>query len=147
MAITTGHSVTQSDLVVKGGVKHILITEYATCTFSAATSGSVDWTTSATDNKIFNFEFELETANWSWTSTSERGSTIVEHTVSFYVPNMKKETMQKFAELENVPILCVVALNNNKTFVIGHSDTYKGTGGTGTASNQMMEMITSIEGN
>ena len=154
MALTTGIKVASEDILKKGGLRAIYLTEYSNLASVAITSGQAD--VALTSAKAYAFQFELETANWSFTATSERGSTLVEHTIEFYVPNMQKANFEELKEILNVPIVAICEENNvdsskGKAWLVGYSETYSSITSSGSAAafndqDQMYAMISSIEG-
>ncbi len=143
MAITAGLSVAQLDLVKKGGIKSIYLVEHSDLNTMAG-DAAADLDFALTTSKMFGFEFELETANWNFSATSERGSTMVEHTIQWYIPNCSKTTMVRLNSLSNIPVLVLIRTQAGKDWLVGHSAAYAAL--TGVQNNQMYAMISSVEG-
>jgi len=127
MAIDTGLGVTCADLQATGGIKQILLREWATAdviTYGAGTEHTITNIQSGGDSAWFVYEFKNETPAMTINATKENGSTAFECGLSFMLPKMD---VTKFSELQNLLNTCMMGIaidTNDKAFVLGVSEKY-----------------------
>ena len=129
MAIDKGIAIKCDDLQQIGGIKHILLRDWASLdvvtydnTDDHAISSIVD--SGGTTATWYLYEFKSQEANMTVTATKENGSTAFECGLSFTLPKMETK---KFAELQNMLTDCMMGIavdNNGTAFVLGASQKY-----------------------
>ena len=130
MAIDKGIAISCADLQQVGGIKHILLRDWATgdvVTYASiddhAISSIVDTGGSTADWYLY--EFKSQEASMSINATKENGSTAFECGLTFTLPRMETK---KFAELQNMLTDCMMGIavdNNGNAFVLGASEKYR----------------------
>lgn len=160
MAITTGLSITCSDLQRTGGISQIFlrswestdVVTFTTAADSHSISSIVDSGGATAD--WFMYEFKDEIPSLNVTASKENGSTSFECVLSFYLPKMDST---KFANLQKTLNECMMGLvvdTNDKIYVLGVSNKYSVGGpasGTGASTAQIARSqtylnLTSMEG-
>jgi hypothetical protein len=150
MAIDKGIAISCDDLQQIGGIKHILLRDWATnddiiydsnanlheiTSIQATGASKADW---------FLYEFKSQEANMTINATKENGSTAFECGLSFMLPKMGTA---KFAELQNMLTDCMMGIavdNNGLAFVLGVSEKYRNENVSN--RNQTYLSLASIEG-
>tara|TARA_R110000824_G_scaffold133713_3_gene296559 strand:- start:1511 stop:2110 length:600 start_codon:yes stop_codon:yes gene_type:complete len=130
MAIDKGIAIECDDLQQIGGIKHILLRDWASLdvvtydnTDDHAISSIVD--SGGSTAKWYLYEFKSQEANMTINATKENGSTAFECGLSFTLPKLGTK---KFAELQNMLTDCMMGIavdNNNNAFVLGASEKYR----------------------
>ena len=130
MAIDKGIAISCDDLQQIGGIKHILLRDWATnddivydntddhaiTSIQATGASTADW---------YLYEFKSQEASMTVNATKENGSTAFECGLSFMLPKMGTK---KFAELQNMLTDCMMGIavdNNGLAFVLGVSEKYR----------------------
>jgi hypothetical protein len=149
MAIDKGIAISCDDLQQIGGIKHILLRDWATnddivydnaddhaiTSIQATGAAKADW---------FLYEFKSQEANMTINATKENGSTAFECGLSFMLPKMGTK---KFVELQNMLTDCMMGIavdNNGLAFVLGVSEKYANESASN--RNQTYLNLASIEG-
>lgn len=130
MAITNGVAINCDDLQQIGGIKHILLRDWATSDDILYGTGDTHSITSiqatgASHADWFMYEFKSQNAAMTINATKENGSTSFECGLNFMLPRM---TSLKFHELQNMLTDCMMAIavdNNDNAFVLGVSELYR----------------------
>ena len=130
MAIDKGIAITCADLQQIGGIKHILLRDWAAGdvvsydnTDDHSISSIVD--TVGSTATWYLYEFKSQEASMTVNATKENGSTAFECGLSLTFPKMETK---KFAELQNMLTDCMMGIavdNNGTAFVIGASEKYR----------------------
>ena len=149
MAIDKGIAISCGDLQQVGGIKHILLRDWATgdivsydSTDDHAIDSITDIGTATAD--WFLYEFKSQEASMTINATKENGSTAFECGLSFMLPKMGTK---KFAELQNMLTDCMMGIavdNNDNAFVLGVSEKYSNE--SAAERNQTYLNVASIEG-
>lgn len=130
MAIDKGIAISCGDIQQIGGIKHILLRDWATnddivydntddhaiTSIQATGAATADW---------YLYEFKSQEASMTINATKENGSTAFECGLSFMLPKMGTK---KFAELQNMLTDCMMGIavdNNGLAFVLGVSEKYR----------------------
>ena len=130
MAIDKGIAISCGDIQQIGGIKHILLRDWATnddivydntddhaiSSIQATGAATADW---------YLYEFKSQEASMTINATKENGSTAFECGLSFMLPKMGTK---KFAELQNMLTDCMMGIavdNNGLAFVLGVSEKYR----------------------
>ena len=129
MAIDKGIAIKCDDLQQIGGIKHILLRDWAVgdiVSYDNTDDHAIDSLTDVggTTATWYLYEFKSQEANMTVTATKENGSTAFECGLSFTLPKMETK---KFAELQNMLTDCMMGIavdNNGTAFVLGASQKY-----------------------
>ena len=119
MSLSGGITVSCADSQRRGGVKKLWITDVTNVT-SFTEGASHNYTDVVVGTAMYGYEFEDFSFSVSSEGSKENGSSILNHSVEFIIPNMTKE---KSAKLQEVVDLCkavlVIESFTDKFFVIG----------------------------
>ena len=129
MAIDKGIAIKCDDLQQIGGIKHILLRDWAVgdiVSYDNTDDHAIDSLTDsgASTATWYLYEFKSQEANMTVTATKENGSTAFECGLSFTLPKMETK---KFAELQDMLTDCMMGIavdNNGTAFVLGASQKY-----------------------
>lgn len=130
MAIDKGIAIKCDDLQQIGGIKHILLRDWAVGDIVSYDNAddhaisSILEVSPATTATWYLYEFKSQEANMTVTATKENGSTAFECGLSFTLPKMETK---KFAELQKMLTDCMMGIavdNNGTAFVLGASQKY-----------------------
>lgn len=129
MAIDKGIAIKCDDLQQIGGIKHILLRDWAVgdiVSYDNTDDHAIDSLTDsgASTATWYLYEFKSQEANMTVTATKENGSTSFECGLSFTLPKMETK---KFAELQDMLTDCMMGIavdNNGTAFVLGASQKY-----------------------
>ena len=130
MAIDKGIAIKCGDLQQIGGIKHILLRDWAVGDV-VAYDNSDDHAISSIKDSVgstatwYLYEFKSQEANMTVNATKENGSTAFECGLSLTFPKMETK---KFAELQKMLTDCMMGIavdNNGTAFVIGASEKYR----------------------
>lgn len=130
MAIDKGIAINCDDLQQIGGIKHILLRDWAVGDIVSYDNADDHAISSITDVGAstatwYLYEFKSQEANMTINATKENGSTAFECGLSFTLPKMETK---KFAELQNMLTDCMMGIavdNNGTAFVLGVSEKYR----------------------
>jgi len=129
MAIDKGIAIKCDDLQQIGGIKHILLRDWAVgdiVSYDNADDHAIDSLTDVGTAAAtwYLYEFKSQEASMTINATKENGSTAFECGLSLTFPKMETK---KFAELQNMLTDCMMGIavdNNGTAFVLGASQKY-----------------------
>ena len=129
MAIDKGIAIKCGDLQQIGGIKHILLRDWAAgdvVVYDSTDDHAISSIkTGAADAVWYLYEFKSQEASMTVNATKENGSTAFECGLSLTFPKMETK---KFAELQNMLTDCMMGIavdNNGTAFVLGASQKYR----------------------
>jgi len=130
MAIDKGIAISCADLQQVGGIKHILLRDWATgdvVTYDSsddhAISSIVDTGGSTADWYLY--EFKSQEASMSINATKENGSTAFECGLSFMLPKLEVGKANVIQDLLESCLMIIAVDTNDKAFVLGVSQKYR----------------------
>ena len=130
MAIDKGIAISCGDIQQIGGIKHILLRDWAAGDIITYGATGIHTITSIKKSGPANadwflYEFKSQEASMTVNATKENGSTAFECGFSFMLPQMGQT---KFSELQNMLTDCMMGIavdNNDKAFALGVSEKYQ----------------------
>jgi len=130
MAIDKGIAIQCDDLQQIGGIKYILLRDWAVgdiIGYDSTDNHAIDSIKAVgpVDATWFIYEFKSQEANMTVNATKENGSTAFECGLSLTFPKMETK---KFAELQKMLTDCMMGIavdNNGTAFVLGASEKYR----------------------
>ena len=122
MAIDTGLAITCADLQATGGIKRILLREWAAgdaITYGATGTHTITSIvdTGGTDADWGVYEFKNETPALTINATKENGSTAFECGISFMLPKLEVNKANAIQDMLNSCLMIIAVDTNDKAFV------------------------------
>ena len=129
MAIDTGLAIGCADLQATGGIKRILLREWAAGDTVVYGGTGVHTITSIKDTGGVDadwgvYEFKNETPALTINATKENGSTAFECGLSFMLPKLEASKSNVVQDLLNSCLMIIAVDTNDKAFVLGVSQKY-----------------------
>tara|TARA_R110002012_G_scaffold285818_2_gene477069 strand:- start:188 stop:775 length:588 start_codon:yes stop_codon:yes gene_type:complete len=130
MAIDTGLGIGCTDLQATGGIRQILLREWATgdtIVYGAANVHSITSIkdTGGTDADWGVYEFKNETPALTINATKENGSTAFECGLSFNLPKLELSKLNVIQDMLSACMMVIAVDTNGKAFVLGVSEKYE----------------------